>query len=258
MPGLPKITIITPSLNQGRYIEKTIQSVLLQDYPILEYIILDGGSTDETLGIVRKYENHLQWISKKDRGQSDAINKGMKMATGEVIGFINTDDVYMPGTLNIVGKYFSMNPSAMWVTGRCRNIDSEGKEIRKGVALYKDFWLLWNSPTVLKVLNYISQPATFWRRRVVVEIGYLDESLHYAMEYDYWLRVIQKFPLFVIWKRLADYRTHPASKAGSSSNAQFDAELDIARRYIRSPVLLFLHMLHRAIVVAVYRQMLGK
>lgn len=257
MLELPKITIITPSLNQGRYIEETIQSVLLQDYHSLEYIILDGGSTDETMGILRKYEHRLQWISEKDKGQSQAINKGMKMATGEVIGFLNTDDLYLPGALSIVGKYFALNPTVMWATGRCRIVNAEGVEIRKIITSYKNLWLRWNNAAVLQVLNYISQPATFWRRNLVEDVGYLDENLHYAMDYDYWLRIIQKYPLRIIGENLASFRLHPEFKAGSSIPAQFDVELEIARKYTRSPALIALHILHYHLIVSIYHLLLS-
>ncbi len=258
MHTLPRISIITPSYNQGQFIEQTIQSVLSQDYPDLEYIVMDGGSTDETLSILRKYEGKLLWISEKDRGQSHAINKGLRMASGEVIAFLNSDDLYEPGALLAVGEFFARHPQAFWVTGKCRIINQQGREIRRWITRYKNFWLRLGIYPVLYVLNYISQPATFWRREVVEEIGYLDEDLHYAMEYDYWLRIGQRFRLWFIPKYLARFRIHPSSKAGSSARAQFDSELLIARRYVRPPFLLALHRLHTAAVVAVYQQLLAR
>jgi len=258
MTGLPRITIITPSYNQGPFIEQTIKSVLSQNYPDLQYIVMDGGSTDQTISILRKYEDKLYWISEKDRGQSDAINKGFRIATGEIIAFLNSDDVYEPGALLAVGEFFACHPQAVWVTGKCRTIDSQGREIRKGITLYKNLWLGLRSYTALLVLNYISQPATFWHRRIVDEVGYLDESLLYAMEYDYWLRIGKQFRLWFINRYLASFRIHPSSKAGSSAHAQFDAELEIARRYVHSPFLFVLHHLHRDLIVAVYRLLLAR
>lgn len=257
METLPKITVITPSFNQGEFIEQTINSVLSQNYPDLEYIIMDGGSTDNTLEVLRKYDGRLLWTSEKDRGQSHAINKGLRIATGEIIAFLNSDDLYEPGSLMKVGTFFMNFPEANWLTGKCRTIDPAGKEIRKGITLYKNAWLKLRSYDVLAVLNYISQPATFWTRKVVRRIGSFDESLHYAMDYDYWLRVGSKFKLWVLNDYLASFRIHPSSKAGSSAHAQFDAEFQISKRYITSPVLVWLHTTHVALTVVIYRKLMS-
>jgi glycosyltransferase involved in cell wall biosynthesis len=255
--ALPRISVITPSLNQAAFLEQTIQSVISQGYPNLEYFVMDGGSTDGTIPLLKKYKASIQWVSKKDGGQSDAINKGFKIATGEILGFLNSDDVYEPGALFAVGEYFRRHPRAQWVSGKCRIIDSKGKEIRRFITLYKNIWLSLHSPIVLDVINYISQPATFWRREVSRTIGEFDQSLTHAMEYDFWLRAAQRFSLCVVPQNLARFRMHPASKAGSSARAQFDAELAIARRYVRSPVLLGLHQLHCALAIGVYKKLMA-
>jgi len=257
MEILPRISVITPTLNQGGFIEQTINSVLGQNYPDLEYIIMDGASRDNTLEILRKYGGRLLWISEPDRGQSHAINKGLRMATGEITAFLNSDDLYEPGALLKVGKFFATHPEADWLTGRCRTIDPKGQEIRKAITLYKNAWLKLRSYHVLLVLNYISQPATFWRRKVVDTVGGFDESLRYAMDYDYWLRVVRSFNLWVLNDYLASFRVHPSSKAGSSANAQFDSEFQIARRYITSPLLVGLHAVHVALTVKVYRRLMS-
>jgi glycosyltransferase involved in cell wall biosynthesis len=157
MTEWPKISIITPSFNQGAFIEETIQSVLSQEYPNLEYMIVDGGSTDDTLDILHKYQDQLTWISEPDRGQVDAINKGLKLASGEVLAYLNSDDLYLPGALRKVGAYFAEHPQAEWLTGYCRNVDGEGQPIRGLIRAYKNFWLSRPSYRVLLVLNYIAQ-----------------------------------------------------------------------------------------------------
>jgi GT2 family glycosyltransferase len=180
------------------------------------------------------------------------------MATGEVIGFLNSDDLYEPGALLRVGRFFASHPHASWVTGKCRVIDERSQEIRKVVTLYKNLLLRFRSYGLHLVVNYVSQPATFWRRHVVEEVGYFEESLHYAPDYDFWLRVGQRFKLWFINAYLASFRIHPTSKAGSSARAQLDADLEIAKRYTSSPLLIGLHELHQEITVAVYSRLMKK
>lgn len=258
MNALPKITVITPSFNQVKFIEQTIESVLNQGYPNLEYIIMDGGSTDGTIEVLKRYSGWLEWISERDRGQSHAINKGLRMATGDVLAFINSDDLYEPGALLKVGTFFAEHSEAAWLTGKCRIIDQEGQEIRRLITKYKNFWLRLKSYQLLLIIDYISQPATFWRKRVIEKVGFFDETLHYAMDYDYSLRVGRLFKLWVLDDYLASYRIHPSSKAGSSAHAQFETDLEIARRYVSSPAYGHLHALHNALIVTVYRRLLSQ
>ena len=255
---LPRISIVTPSFNQGDFIEQTIDSVLSQAYPNLEYIVIDGSSTDGTLDIIRKYDKYLIWISEPDRGQSHAVNKGLLRANGEVIAFLNSDDLYEPGALLKVGKFFAVHPEAAWLTGRCRTIDQDGKEIRKAITLYKNFWLRFKSYRALLVMDYISQPATFWRKEVIKQVGEFDENLRYAMDYDYSLRVGRYFKLWVLKEFLASFRVYPNSKAGASAHAQFDVDLEIAKRYTASHVLYGMHALHNYLIVAIYRLLFDK
>jgi len=257
-PTLPRITVITPSLNQGSFIGQTIDSVLDQSYPDLEYIIIDGGSTDNTLAVLKKYSGRISWVSEEDAGQSNAINKGLRMASGEIITYLNSDDIYHPGALTAVGEFFASHPEVAWLTGRCRIIDICGAEIRRAITLYKNFWLLTNSHRVLQILDFISQPATFWRREVIDEIGEFDEGLEYAMDYDYSLRVGEKFKLRVLHKYLASYRIHPSSKAGGSAHAQFEVDFEIAQRYSSSKLIQNLHNLHNFLIISTYRILLHK
>jgi glycosyltransferase involved in cell wall biosynthesis len=256
MKRLPRISIITPSYNQAAFIEQTIQSVLNQDYPDLEYIVMDGGSTDGTLEILKKYSGQLTWTSEPDRGQSHAINKGFSMATGEVLAFLNSDDLYEPGALIKVGQFFAKNPEAAWLTGRCHIIDKDGKEIRKAITSYKNFWLRMGGYRTLQILNFISQPATFWRRKVIEAIGFFDESLIYAMDYDFSLRVGKRYHWKALHTYLASFRVHSSSKAGSSVSAQFDADLLIIRRHTSSKLIVNLHTSHNSLITGMYRRMI--
>ncbi len=251
--SLPKISVITPSLNQGDFIGQTIESVLNQEYPKLEYIIMDGGSTDNTLEVLEKYEDRIYWRSERDRCQSHAMNKGLELVSGEVVAFLNSDDLYEPGALLTVGNFFANHPEVDWLTGKCRIIDCSGKTIRRGITFYKNFWLRIKSYQVLLVLDYISQPATFWRSRVVKRIGEFDEDLEYAMDYDFSLRVGQHYPLWVLNDYLASYRIHSSSKAGSSAAAQFHVDLEIAKQYSSSSMIRLLHLFHNALIIYVYR-----
>jgi glycosyltransferase involved in cell wall biosynthesis len=251
---LPRISIITPSLNQARFIETTIQSVLDQGYPKLEYIVVDGGSTDGTLEILKKYEKHLTWSSQKDKGQSEAINKGFRQARGEVLAFINSDDCYEPDALHKVGNYFALHSEAHWVTGKCRIIDEQGNEKRKLITQYKNIWLMLRSYKVLLVLDYISQPATFWRRIIIERIGYFDENEHLSMDYDFSLRAGKQFPLHVLNKYLAAFRVHPTSKS-RQIREHFSSDLIIARRHTNSRILHNLHQLHNFLIITAYEHM---
>lgn len=254
--SLPRISIITPSLNQGNFIEETIQSVLEQGYPNLDYMIIDGGSTDGTLEILKKYERWLCWISEPDRGQAHAINKGLRIATGEVIAFLNSDDLYQPGALFQVGNFFADHRDASWVTGKCHIIDCNKHEIRKIVTWYKNFWLLVKSYNVLLVIDYISQPATFWRRAIMDEVGFFDETLYYTLDYDYSLRVGKNNRLWVINDYLASFRVHPSSKTTCSTEKQFNSDFEVANQYTSSLLLKTLHRFHNSMILAAYKLLL--
>ena len=250
----PKITIVTPSLNQGQFIEKTIQSILSQDYPNLEYIVMDGGSSDDTLTILKAYSDQLKWISEKDNGQTDAINKGLRMADGDIVGYLNADDLLLPGTLSRVAQTFVDVPDAMWVTGQCRIIDEENKDIRRLITVYKNAWLRFRSRSSLLITDYISQPSTFWRTSILSELGYLEEKLHYAMDYEYWLRLYSNYPPIFIPEYLAAFRIHTQSKNTNAGHTDIyvNEENVIINRYTRSGVLKALHRIHRWIMTTVY------
>lgn len=248
-----KISIITPSFNQVKYIERTIQSILNQNYPNLEYIIMDGGSTDGTLEIIQKYSDRLIWKSEKDKGQSDAINKGIKMATGDIVAFLNSDDTYEPGALARVADFFEKNPDKQWAYGKCRIIDENDKEIRKPITAYKNLLLKNFSYTKLLTENFISQPATFWRRENHSRIGFFNEDEHYCMDYEFWLRLGKTSPAGVINSYLADFRYYADSKSGGVNKKQFQDELRLAQKFAGNNLLATtLHKLNYYKITTIY------
>ncbi|MCX8061063.1 MAG: glycosyltransferase [Anaerolineales bacterium] len=250
---LPKISIITPTLNRADYLEQTILSVLNQNYPNLEYFVIDGGSSDGTLEILQRYSNQLCYLSEKDKGQSDALNKGLRLVSGEIVAYLNADDEYEPNALLRIGQFFTRYPEAHWVSGKCKIINNIGQEILKPVTLYKNFLLTTKSRTLLLIVNYISQPATFWRREVIDRVGYFDLNLSAVMDYDYWLRISNVFPLYVVQDYLARFRMHSTSKTVISALNEWDEELNLMRRYTKSKILLFLHRFHRCLITRGYQ-----
>jgi len=251
---LPKISIITPTLNQADFIEQTIKSVLSQNYPNLEYIIVDGGSKDKTLPILKKYQDKLKWISEKDRGQSDAINKGLELSTGEVVGYLNSDDVLEDGALFKIAEFFDENPHIFWVTGKCFIIDKDGKRTRFLINWYKNIFLKYfRSFTTLIISNYISQPATFWKKEILTKVGLFDKSLHYSMDYDYWLRISKHYyELGFIDAYLASFRIHETSKTVAKLSLQLSENYDIVKKYSTAKFLISLHKFHAKIMNCVY------
>lgn len=201
-----RVSVVTPSFNQGRFIQRTIQSVLSQDMPGLEYIVVDGGSTDGTLEILRAYQDRLTWLSEKDEGQADAVNKGIRLASGDVIGWLNSDDIYYPGALAAVVEFLEAHPEFGVVYGEAYHIDENDNVIAPYPTRDWDFHLLTQT-------CYICQPATFFRRCLWVQWGGLDASLHYAMDYEYWLRLAQRGVRFGRLRRVvAGSRLHSGAK----------------------------------------------
>lgn len=229
MSDFLKISIISPSYNQARFIEGTLRSVSEQQYPKLEHIIVDGASTDSTTEILERLGStagweYLRWKSEPDHGQSEALNKGFRSASGDIVGWLNSDDIFRPGTLRKVAQVFAEHRDIDFVYGDYDIIDESG-----GLLLHKkEIEFDWN--IMLCGLNYIAQPNVFFRRRVFDAIGYLDESLHYVMDYEFWLRAANRRMRFLhVPQAFAACRWHLDAKT-VSRNPAIVSEINFVRR----------------------------
>ncbi len=225
-----RISIVTPSYNQGQFLRRTIDSVLSQrgDFD-LEYRVLDGASTDDTLDILRSYGDQLTWISERDGGQIAAINEGLRTANGDVVGWLNSDDVLESGALARVARAFEAHPRVEWVHGRCTIIDEHDREIRRWMSAYKHFRC--KRHTFQKLLlgeNYISQMTTFWRRSVHDQIGYLDPRHDLSFDYDFFLRLAKRGDPIYLEDTIAAFRWYNASKSGEGFARQLEQATEIA------------------------------
>lgn len=207
----PKISIVTVSFNQGEYIEENIKSVLNQNYSNVEHIIIDGGSTDNTIDILHKYDKYLNWSSEKDNGQSDGLNKGFKKASGDIIGWVNSDDRLSQNSLKHVADFFLKNPNEIALIGDQRLIDKNGNEVKiiKSRAYTHNF--------LLNEARGITQNSTFFKRSVFNKIGYLNEDIHYAMDRDLFIRISSLRDMPYISKVLGDFRIQENSKTSMGS-----------------------------------------
>ena len=206
--NLPLVSVITPSYNQGLFIRETIESVLFQDYPNLELIVIDGGSTDQTLAILESYSHlgdRFRFVSEPDRGQSHAINKGLAMAKGEIIGWLNSDDTYLPGAIRKAVDTLLSNPAWAMVYGNAFTIDEKSQIQAPYYVAPADFQKLMHG-------CMICQPAVFLRKEVLQKVGGIDESLHFCMDYDLWIRISREHSIGYLPEYLANARNHDACK----------------------------------------------
>jgi glycosyltransferase involved in cell wall biosynthesis len=251
MTDLPTITVVTPSFNAAATIDETLGSVREQDYPHVEHVVVDGGSTDGTVDILNRAVG-VRYVSEPDRGLSHAMNKGVAMASGSIVGWLNADDVYLPGALRAVGEAFAARPEAEWATGRCRIIDGHGKEIRKGATAYKNFFLRRYSRRLYLTQNFISAPATFARREAYRRHPFR-EDYAMSMDYDVFLQLAQAGDPIVLHRDLACFRMMEGTLSMSSFERQFAEHAEQARAHgAGHPVAVAVNQAMSRLIVLVY------
>ncbi len=222
-------SIIVPSYCQGPYIEETIRSILCQDWSSIECIVMDGASTDKTVDILKKYDSRLIWRSEPDNGQTNAINKGLRLCTGDIIAYLNSDDTYEPGVFRLVADYFAAHPEADMVFGNVNHIDPESNIIETLAPGPLDL------EEYLCANFYLPQPTVFFRRRVFEEIGFFDDTLNLGMDLDYWLRVVLKFRIDYIPHILANARIYPEAKSSAMRHLYVEERRKILDKFFTSP-----------------------
>lgn len=222
MAVLPRITVVTPSYNQRKFLEQAVLSVLNQGYPDLEYIVLDGGSTDGSVEILRNHADRIDfWTSEKDNGQADAVLRGFQRATGDVLCWLNSDDILLPGALRAVGEHFASNPDTELLIGGCVQIDEHGAFWRdRKNRLAFNLGTLVTHHQLLSIGCRFAQPASFWKRSVFFEVGGFDPQLKFCFDYDMYLRMTRRKPGARLKKFLAAFRVHPESKSSTLQEIQ--------------------------------------
>ncbi len=247
-----KFSVIIPSYNSAKFIGRAIDSILVQDYPDFECIVMDGGSTDGTLDILKGYGDRITWKTGRDRGQSDAINKGFEISTGDIIAELDADDTYEKGCFQKVASYLEKNPGNQWVYGRCRVINDDGREMWKPVTWLKTVLQKRYSYNKLLLVDFIPQPAVFWRRGLIQEMGFFDINEHLVMDYEHLLRIGKKYRPGFIDDYLASWRIHTCSKSSMNSARRAREGLDAVKRYTDSRVMVGLHYLTYFGIVLIY------
>ncbi|MCI0720601.1 MAG: glycosyltransferase, partial [Acidobacteria bacterium] len=224
------VSIITPSLNQARFLEPTVESVLQQECDSLEYWVVDGSSQDGSVDLLRRYDSRLRWVSEPDSGQADAVNKGFQRSQGEILGWLNADDVYCPGALNEVVRQFSADPALMLLYGKAHHVDEDGNFL-------EDYPTREFDLAVLAYHCFICQPACFFRRSLLEAAGGVNTGLQYAMDLDLWIRfgmLQQENPRWKfkhISQVLASSRMHSSNKTLSRRRQSLEEIMTVVRRH---------------------------
>jgi glycosyltransferase involved in cell wall biosynthesis len=215
MKSYPKITVITPNYNQGKFLEQAILSVLDQQYPNIEYIVIDGKSTDESVEVIKKYAYRISyWVSEKDKGQTDAINKGLQKATGDIITWLNGDDYFLPGTFEFVAGEYKKNPFD-FILGNCRFVDVNGHILpdQKKSSLRDEHRFIPGDPACI-----VNQPSSFFSRNIIEKTGLLDDSLHYAMDVDFWMKIMaHNGKIIYVDREMTCFRRHDEAKSAGGN-----------------------------------------
>ena len=222
----PLVTVVTPSYNQGKFIRATIESVLAQDYPQIEYIVMDGGSTDETAAIAAEYAGRLTWISERDRGQSHAINKGFQRARGEIVSWLNSDDILFPGAVSRAVRALELAPHAAAVYGEGYLMDAGGRLTRRFPAT--EPFNLWK---LAYLSDYVLQQSTFFRRTAIEEVGWIDEDLHYALDWDLLIRLGKRFGLEYVAEDFGALREYPEAKSFAGGRRRIEEIRRVLERH---------------------------
>lgn len=244
----PKISVVIPSFNKAKYISQTLDSIVKQNYQNLEVIIQDGDSTDGSVEIIKKYADKypgtIKWESKKDKGQLDAVNKGLKKVVGDIIAFINADDVYENNTFDSISSAYLNNPNVLWFAGRATVIDEKGKETAKLVTRYKNFLLSLNWYPLLLVTNYLMQPSVFMTRRSYTKYGPFTGTKDFLTEYDLWLRIGKTYMPKIININLSKFRIEPTTKTKRMFKQLLKEDRKIVKKYTSNPLILLFHQIH--------------
>lgn len=245
---LPKISIVIPSFNKAKYIKATLQSIVNQNYPNLEVIIQDPGSSDGTLAIIAAYVKRFPTIFRlyieKDDGQRDALNRGLMKSHSDIVTYINADDLYLPGALSTVGKYFLANPNTLWLVGGGCVIDKEGLEITKFITWYKNILLKLNVYNLLLITNYLMQPSVFLAKKTWKKYGPFKGETKFVMEYALWLKIGRDSMPAILPQQLSAFRIPERSISKDNFSETLAEDRRIVNTFTKNPLILALHALH--------------